>query len=268
VRVVEVSPDLAEVVSEHLAELQRRGASTTPNDYLIQNSRGGRVSRQRVAQIVGEAAAQASLEIAEKGLPPLPQVTPHTLRRTIALLANDFDVKWVMDQVGHADSTMTMDVYAQLQQRAKRSHGARFDRLLRDARRQLVSLPTAHGPGNGTRGREALQAGDEATAPRSLETGAVAAQACNGETRIRTGDTTIFSRVLYQLSYLAADRSPARLARRPIVRSSILPARRSRPWALRSHVPKLRGTATGRSSGWRSIRASRRPTSRSAGAAS
>ena len=25
----------------------------------------------------------------------------------------------------------------------------------------------------------------------------------NGETRIRTGDTTIFSRVLYQLSYLA-----------------------------------------------------------------
>jgi hypothetical protein len=25
----------------------------------------------------------------------------------------------------------------------------------------------------------------------------------NGETRTRTGDTTIFSRVLYQLSYLA-----------------------------------------------------------------
>ena len=29
----------------------------------------------------------------------------------------------------------------------------------------------------------------------------------NGETQIRTGDTTIFSRVLYQLSYLAADRT-------------------------------------------------------------
>jgi hypothetical protein len=27
----------------------------------------------------------------------------------------------------------------------------------------------------------------------------------HGETQIRTGDTTIFSRVLYQLSYLAAD---------------------------------------------------------------
>jgi hypothetical protein len=30
----------------------------------------------------------------------------------------------------------------------------------------------------------------------------------NGETRIRTGDTTIFSRVLYQLSYLAAGDPP------------------------------------------------------------
>ena len=29
---------------------------------------------------------------------------------------------------------------------------------------------------------------------------------CNGEGRNRTGDTTIFSRVLYQLSYLAARR--------------------------------------------------------------
>jgi len=28
----------------------------------------------------------------------------------------------------------------------------------------------------------------------------------DGETRTRTGDTTIFSRVLYQLSYLAAGR--------------------------------------------------------------
>ena len=27
---------------------------------------------------------------------------------------------------------------------------------------------------------------------------------CDGETRTRTGDTTIFSRVLYQLSYLAS----------------------------------------------------------------
>ncbi len=32
-------------------------------------------------------------------------------------------------------------------------------------------------------------------------------QTLDGETRTRTGDTTIFSRVLYQLSYLAVARS-------------------------------------------------------------
>ncbi len=56
---------------------------------------------------------------------------PHV--RLIALLANNFDVKWVMSQVGHADSKMTMDVYAQLEQRLKRDHGASFDRLVREA---------------------------------------------------------------------------------------------------------------------------------------
>ena len=75
-----------------------------------------------------------------RGLPPLPNTTPHTLRRTyisIALLANSFDVLWVMSQVGHADSKMTMDVYAQLQQRVEREHGRAFDALVRKAREQL-----------------------------------------------------------------------------------------------------------------------------------
>jgi hypothetical protein len=34
---------------------------------------------------------------------------------------------------------MTMDVYAQLQQRANRDRGARFDKLVRDAREQLLT---------------------------------------------------------------------------------------------------------------------------------
>jgi hypothetical protein len=42
-----------------------------------------------------------------------------------------------MRQVGHADSKMTMDVYAQLQQRAERSHGEAFDALVRRARERL-----------------------------------------------------------------------------------------------------------------------------------
>jgi hypothetical protein len=36
---------------------------------------------------------------------------------------------------------MTMDVYAQLQQRVKREHGRAFDGLVRRARKQLGAAP-------------------------------------------------------------------------------------------------------------------------------
>jgi hypothetical protein len=62
-------------------------------------------------------------------------------------LANRFDVLWVMRQVGHADSHMTMDVYAQLQQRAERQHGEAFDGLVRQARERLYgTVEDAHTP--------------------------------------------------------------------------------------------------------------------------
>jgi hypothetical protein len=42
----------------------------------------------------------------------------------------------------------------------------------------------------------------------------MSAPSAHGETRIRTGDTTIFSRVLYQLSYLAVGRDASARWRR------------------------------------------------------
>jgi integrase len=131
---------------EHLGRLRRIGAPTAPEAYVVPNLRGGRIARQRVGEIVTEAAAEATETMSARGLPPLPRVTPHSLRRTyisIALLANNFDVTWVMSQVGHADSKMTLDVYAQLEQRAKRDHGASFDRLIRRARDLNDEVPTA-----------------------------------------------------------------------------------------------------------------------------
>jgi integrase len=140
VREVQMTPDLVEAFVEHLDRLRRAGFPTGPDDYAVPNRAGGRLSRQRVGQIVAEAAALGTVRNEARGLPPLPRTTPHSLRRTyisIALLANNFDVKWVMSQVGHADSKMTLDVYAQLEQRIQRNHGAGFDRLVRDAREQL-----------------------------------------------------------------------------------------------------------------------------------
>ena len=211
IREVQMSPDLVEAVVEHVDRLRRIGAPTGPKDYLVPNLHGGRLSRQRVGQIVGQTAKLASERLGAKGLAPLPNTTPHSLRRTyisIALLANNFDVKWVMCQVGHADSKMTMDVYAQLEQRVDRSHGESFDRLVRQARKQLQGLliDPDEGPIGPQLGHEALN--------RPLEVGTgnrsgreknhpLAGRSGNGEGGIRTRDTTIFSRVLYQLSYLA-----------------------------------------------------------------
>src|ERR1700691_2072476 len=53
------------------------------------------------------------------------------------LLATNFDVTYVQHQVGHAESRMTLDVYAQLLDRRKRDHGVAFDALLADARNTL-----------------------------------------------------------------------------------------------------------------------------------
>jgi integrase len=150
IREVQMTPDLVEAVIDHVDRLRRAGLPTGPDDYLVPNLSGGRISRQRVGEIVKEAAEAASAQLVAKGVPPLPNTTPHTLRRTyisIALLANNFDVKWVMGQVGHADSKMTLDVYAQLEQRVDRSHGTSFDRLIAQARDQLDGLigsPSGH----------------------------------------------------------------------------------------------------------------------------
>ena len=128
------------------ARLRAAGYVTDASAYAFPNSRGNRSTRQRIGAIVREAAAAATERLEGQGLPPLPETTPHTLRRTyisIALIANNFDVKWVMAQVGHADSKMTMDVYAQLEQRADRSHGTQFDALLRGAKHRLEGVDWA-----------------------------------------------------------------------------------------------------------------------------
>ena len=149
-RLVELSPELTAALISHLERLRAQGRPTDPGAYLVPGLRDGRLSRRRVGQILAEAARLASERLAARGMAPLPHTTPHTLRRTyisIALIANQFDLKFVMAQVGHADSSMTMDVYAQLEQRAKRTHGESFDRLLAEARERVAALPLSESAG-------------------------------------------------------------------------------------------------------------------------
>jgi integrase len=91
-------------------------------------------------RVLAAAAELASQRLVASGLPPLPHVTPHTMRRTyvsIMLLATKFDVAYVQKQVGHEDSKLTVDVYNQLLDRSKRQHGAAFDRLVSEAQATL-----------------------------------------------------------------------------------------------------------------------------------
>jgi hypothetical protein len=171
VREVQMSPDLVEEFVAHFDRLRRAGRRTDPDAYAFPNTRGGRLftparrrdrRRRRRARVAAAQRPRAA---------PVAPYTPHTLRRTyisIALLANRFDVLWVMGQVGHADSKMTMDVYAQLQQRVKREHGRAFDRLVDQAREQrygahsevlepYAAQPLGHGLGHGAPNRTATE---------------------------------------------------------------------------------------------------------------
>jgi integrase len=147
VREVQMTPDLLQALIEHRDRLCRAGQRTGQDEHVVPNRRGRRLDRQRFREIVTQATALANEQRTKRGLPALPHITPHSLRRTyisIALLANNFDVKWVMSQVGHADSKMTLDVYAQLEQRVHRDHGRSFDRLVAGARDEAAGVATGH----------------------------------------------------------------------------------------------------------------------------
>lgn len=73
---------------------------------------------------------------AERGIVRLPKITPHALRRTYIslMLEAGAPLPYVMDQVGHADSKTTLEIYAQVQKRISRKNvHAAFDRLLNGA---------------------------------------------------------------------------------------------------------------------------------------
>jgi hypothetical protein len=123
---VQTTPNLAERFARHFAGIKAAGHPTGPDDHALPNVRGGRISRQRVGKIVREAAADATHRLEHRGFPPLPIVTPAHPASHLHLHRPDRERvqrKWVMSQVGHGDSEMTLDVYAHLEQRAERSHG-------------------------------------------------------------------------------------------------------------------------------------------------
>jgi integrase len=141
VRHVEITPSLRDELLAYRADKVRHGYPTGPDTPFFCTASGKRWDPGNVRERILEPAVRlANKRLTERGLPPLPHVTPHSLRRTyvsIMLMATNFDVTYVQHQVGHAESRMTLDVYAQLLDRRKRDHGVAFDALLADVRSTL-----------------------------------------------------------------------------------------------------------------------------------
>lgn len=118
VREVQVSPDLLEELVTHLDRLRRVGVSTSPDSHLFPSTRGGahaaparRADRRR--------GGSAGLHSPGRARPA------RTPEHDSAHVASDVHLDRAARQpvrrpLGHADSKMTMDVFAQLQQRAER----------------------------------------------------------------------------------------------------------------------------------------------------
>jgi integrase len=131
VRVVDVSPMLLDELKIH-----RAGATLTgPDELVFGTGRGTMRNRSNVTrQILQPAIERANAELAEAGRPPIEGVTNHSLRRTFMSLLYEAGASpaYVMNQAGHTDAAMALEVYAKVMDR-KRDTGERMDALVRGA---------------------------------------------------------------------------------------------------------------------------------------
>jgi integrase len=96
---------------------------------------GNRRTKDNInARVLRPAVRRANERRTQRGLPPLPKrVTAHTLRRTYIsmMFAAGAEIPYVMAQVGHDDSKVTLDIYARVLKRRDRDDiGRAFDHLL------------------------------------------------------------------------------------------------------------------------------------------
>jgi integrase len=138
--------DLSLDVMEELMAWRASRPTSTGGEFVFATESGRARDKDNVRERVLRPAVNKTNERRiQRGLPPLPPVSPHALRRTyISLLIEaGAPLPYVMRQVGHEDSRTTLEVYAQVQQRLSRKqvHQA-FDDLLATAG-EAADVPTA-----------------------------------------------------------------------------------------------------------------------------
>lgn len=124
--------DLTPALQELLAEYRDRSPYTRPGDFVFPTNAGKRDNPSNVRnRHLNSATKLANVDLQAAGREPMPNVTPHSLRRTFIslLLAAGADVPYVMAQAGHTDPKMTLGLYAKVIA-SKTDHGAALDGIV------------------------------------------------------------------------------------------------------------------------------------------
>ena len=117
VREVEITLYLRDELLEYVMDRRARGLPHGPSDHFFGTNTGKRRDPDRFRdRILARAVERASSNRAAAGMPPLPEITPHSLRRTWATFAAMIgrDPKWIAAQIGHVSPAFTFSVYQQV----------------------------------------------------------------------------------------------------------------------------------------------------------
>ena len=124
---------------DELLSVRGRKQDAAQSEYVFPTASGARMSpdnfRNRVLgrpakdgeQVPGTGAVgRANTQLEAAGLPPLPRLTPHSLRRTFAsaLYALGETPPTVMAEMGHTDPGLALKVYAQAMRRGEDEQAA------------------------------------------------------------------------------------------------------------------------------------------------
>lgn len=113
---VRLCPVLRDVLAAHKA----RASTIDPGAYVFATAAGKCQNPSNVrVRVLAKAVDRANARLLVAGEPLLPPVTPHGLRRTFAsvLYALNTDPGEVMDEMGHTDPELALQVYRQSMRR-------------------------------------------------------------------------------------------------------------------------------------------------------
>jgi integrase len=121
IRLVEIPAFASDEIRSHVATKKSLGRTSGSCKPMWVTRNGTGISANNVRRMLRGLLERVNERRGGEAKMLLPKVTPHTLRRTYACLSFwvGRELPWVMDQIGHDDSRMTVGVYGQATQRKR-----------------------------------------------------------------------------------------------------------------------------------------------------